>query len=145
MDAAWGAGREGQREKLSDSGMCSLLCHLLLARASCSPAIPWKIHSANAPCSGALRALVGFLGRSAVLLVVTRTQTCDSTSNSSAPRAPASCEPWEEPRLPAPQDFCSFTLPIYAEQRRGLAARCIWTRRVPSRAGLGNAQRGLTH
>lgn len=66
------AGREGEREKLSDSGMCSLLCHLLLAQPG-----------ANPPCSELLRTIFRDFwgGRRGVLLVVTRTKTCDSNSS----------------------------------------------------------------
>ncbi|CAN8187127.1 unnamed protein product [Coccothraustes coccothraustes] len=77
-------------ERLSDSGMRSLLCHLLLARARCIPAITrglWKRHS-PVPILPGWRfsgLYLGFLGRSGVLLVVTRTKTCDSIGNSSVP------------------------------------------------------------
>lgn len=60
--------REGEREKLSASGMCSLLCHLLLARAPPCPghhtALVEKARSrANPPCLEVLRAIFRGFGK----------------------------------------------------------------------------------
>lgn len=62
------AGREGEREKLSDSGMCSLLCHLLLARVCPghhTGLVEKAQPGANPPCSQLLRTIfrIFFFGK----------------------------------------------------------------------------------
>lgn len=98
---------EGQGGNLTDSEVCSLLCHLLLEQQDCTPAIAqglWKSYGVVPVLTGCsfLGLYLALLEGRGVLLVVTSTKTCDSISNGIwFPWTTASCDSLQHPQLPA--------------------------------------------